>query len=234
MNYKLFLINIFLIGFGKSTFAQSENKWSLRLMNYVNFSSSLPEAANQSRIYFQGMNTYSVSNSSGISAICTVKDKLKLGIGLNFAIVGDRSLLYPADPMRGFLYPRKYQTRVYNLENPIFMEYLFGENFFGHLGFSNYYGLERNLKIIIEEDGILQSVELPIEPKTFGDNFDFSINLGFGYLKNINKNSLIFMPYAQFYLRKIDEITATLANNLPLRNFYSIGLQLSYNFGRKN
>lgn len=210
------------------TFSQNDNSWKFRIVDYLNFSSSISDSQNPSAEYFQGINTLRLSNSIGLSMANTYSEKISLGFSLNFAMIGDKSLPYPADPMRGFLWSRKYRTTLYNAEIPLFIEYLPTKNLITQFGVSAHYSIKRILKLIPDVNN-QQRYDLTTT-SSFSDKFDFSLNLGFGIRKTLNNYSIILMPYTQFYLRKIKEVSVNYADYLPIRNFYSVGIYFAFQF----
>jgi hypothetical protein len=211
-----------------SGYSQNERTWNLRIVDYVNFSSSFPDKQNASAQYFKGFETYRLSNTIGICVVNSIRQKISVGSGLNFALLGDKSLLFPPDPMRGFLWSRKYRTTLFNAEIPFFIEYLPRPNFITQVGISGHYAFKRNLTISIGEETNQQEFKLATT-KIFSDNFDASINIGIGMRKPISSKSILIMISSQFFLRQIKEISINYADYLPLRNFYSVGLSVGLN-----
>lgn len=213
--------------FWQSGFCQ-DRQYRYGLSLYPHMSDGFAETSDSNAFYYRGSKTMSFTYSAGCTFEFETKSYWGAAIGLNFQRTGDKSILIPWDPHRGFP-PRLYNHWHDYIELQLNVFRTFKDNWIIEMGISPLLNLSNEVRFLL--DGLGDPYTMEIGPYV-NSKFGITGNLGFGYILNGNNFLIKFTPYAQFnFIQAMSSydfnFSGVVMDYLPARKYLNSGIRLS-------
>jgi hypothetical protein len=223
---RLIILSAFLV-FCSNLYSQEQDKGLyLGPSIFPNISTGFANPSELDSEYYRGIKSSRFSYSAGFSMNYHFENNFGISTGLNFMSTGDKSLVYPPDPLRGFFFDRYYTHTENYIELPVSVYKKFENSILIKIGGSVLYNLQHKSKIFINETEGLD-LDISIHENT---KIGVTANIGFGYVVDLAGDQFLeIMPYAQYnFINPLDSYVY--ADWTPSRKFASFGIQINYLF----
>ncbi|NOQ74682.1 MAG: outer membrane beta-barrel protein [Crocinitomix sp.] len=204
---------------------EESGKFQFGITTYSNLSNGFAKHSNLEADKYIGIASTSFSYSAGIKFAYQFKNNFGISSGLIYMKTGDRSLVYPPDPMRGFFTERRYKHKTHYVEFPLNFYRTIATSFQIIVGGSYLFNISNQSYLNIEGT---EGYELDLE-KFERTNIGATLNLGFGYSFPLGDQTLEFIPYAQYnFIHPMND--SYFIDNTPFRKYGAVGLQINFLF----
>ncbi len=221
----IFLLLIISLFF--NSLSQEQNKSvHFGLSIFPNISNGFANEIEIDSEFYKGIRSSRFSYSLGSLLNINFENRLTISTGINFFSTGDKSLVFPPDPLRGFINQRFYKQIENFIELPLNLHKKLNNSFIIKIGGGVLYNVQhKSIAFFSPEKGTKLNISTYENTK-----LGITANIGFGYQIDLKNEKLIeIIPYAQYnFLSPLN--TYFLADGSPKRKYGSLGIQFNYFF----